>query len=57
MKSATQFGKLLGSVGLVGGMFYAIKGNKKTQVIAMYGILFGLGGFLIGNAINKFYEA
>jgi len=46
----------LATVGLVGGMFYAMKLNKCSVCIASYGALFGIGGFLLGNAISKFYE-
>lgn len=51
-----KIANLLGTVGLVGGMFYAMKQNKKFVGVATYGILFGVGGYLLGNALNKFYE-
>ena len=52
----TKFGNTLGSVGLVGGMLYAMKNNKDTKGIVIYGLLFGIGGLLIGNSLTKFYE-
>jgi hypothetical protein len=55
MKS-NKISTTLGTIGLVGGMFYAFKQNKGVVGYASYGLLFGLGGFLIGNALVKFYE-
>lgn len=52
----TKFGSVLGSVGLIGGMFYAMKKRKDFKGLAMYGILFGIGGLLAGNALARFYE-
>jgi hypothetical protein len=52
----TQIGSTLGTIGIVGGMFYAMKNNKGFMGYATFGLLFGLGGLLIGNALEKFYE-
>jgi hypothetical protein len=52
----TRIGSILGSVGVVYGIYNGIKTNKKLVELATYSILFGLGGVIIGNAIDKFYS-
>jgi hypothetical protein len=55
--NASQTSKLLGTIGIISGMGYAIKHDKGTKGILIYGALFGIGGFLLGNALSKFYES
>ena len=52
----SKFGTTLGTIGALGGIFYAMKNNKKLGVTALYAIGFAFGGVLLGNAITKFYE-
>lgn len=55
MKS-TKIGNLLGSGAVLGGVFYAISKGKDFKGILLYGTIFGVGGYLLGNSISKFYE-
>jgi hypothetical protein len=52
MLKSSNIGTLLGAIGLIGGAMYAIKGGKN---IAVFTIGFGVGGYLLGNAVSKFY--
>lgn len=52
----SKIGNLLGSVGVVGGIVFAMKKDKKLGVTALYAVGFGLVGLLIGNSINNFYK-
>ena len=52
----SRLGGILGSVGVVYGIFNGIKAKRKFAELATYSILFGLGGVIIGNAIDKFYS-
>ena len=52
----SKFGNTLGAVGVLGGIFYAMKKNKGTGATALYALGFGIAGLFIGNAITKFYE-
>jgi hypothetical protein len=55
MKSS-KIGNLIGTGAVLGGVFYAISKGKDFKGIALYGALFGIGGYLLGNSISKFYE-
>ena len=55
MLKSSNIGTLLGAIGLIGGAMYAIKGGKSVQNIAVFTIGFGVGGYLLGNAVSKFY--
>lgn len=52
----SKFGSTLATIGFVGGMFYAMKKGKGFVGYATFGILFGVSGMLLGNALEKFYE-
>jgi hypothetical protein len=52
----SKFGNTLGTFGALGGIFYAMKGNKNLGVTALYAVGFGFAGLLLGNSITKFYE-
>jgi hypothetical protein len=52
----SKFGNTLGAVGALGGIFYAMKGNKNIGATALYTIGFAFAGILLGNSITKFYE-
>lgn len=52
----TTFGNLVGSAGVLGGIFYAISKQKDYKGIIFYGALFGIGGYFLGNSISKFYK-
>lgn len=56
MKQPSKFGGVLGTAGVLGGIFFAMKQNKKLGTTAIYALAFGIGGLLIGNAVTKFYE-
>lgn len=56
MKQTSKLGGVLGTVGVLSGIFVAMKQNKKLGATALYAIAFGVGGLLIGNSITKFYE-
>lgn len=53
MKNQNNLGNILGTVGLVGGIFYAMKGRKSLLVTTLFGLGFGIGGMFIGNNLNK----
>jgi len=52
----SKLGNIAGTLGLIGGIMYAMKKNKNLGQTSLYAIGFGLGGMLLGNAISKFYE-
>lgn len=52
MKS-TQLGNLLGTAGVIYGIYYGIEKNKKLGEFILYTAIFGIGGAFIGNAISK----
>jgi len=52
----SKFGNVLGTAGVLGGIFFAMKNNKKLGATAIYALGFGIAGILIGNSITKFYE-
>ena len=49
----TNLGTTLGTAGVLGGIFYAIKQNKSFGVLALYAVGFGLAGMFIGNTLKK----
>ena len=52
----TKLGSLLFTIGLVGGGLYGAKKGKPAMTIGLFAIGFGVGGYLLGNSISKFYE-
>ena len=52
----SKIGNMFGTVGLLGGIFYAMKKDKNLGTTALFALGFGLGGMLLGNAFSKFYE-
>jgi xanthosine utilization system XapX-like protein len=50
----SKFGNTLGSIGLLGGIFYAMGKQKSLGQTAIYALLFGVGGIIIGNSITIF---
>ncbi len=56
MKNNSKLGGVLSTVGVLGGIYVAMKGNKKLGQTALYAVGFGLAGLLLGNAVSKFYE-
>jgi hypothetical protein len=56
MKNNSKFGGVLSTVGVLGGIYLAMKQNKKLGQTALYAVGFGVAGLLLGNAISKFYE-
>jgi hypothetical protein len=52
----SQFGNLLGTIGIAYGIFNGMKKNQKIGEIAIYSVLFGVAGVLVGNSVSKFYE-
>lgn len=46
----------LGTIGVVYGLYFAMKNNKQIGETALYAIGFGLVGALVGNAIKNSYE-
>ncbi len=56
MTKSTKLGSLVGTAGIIGGIFYATKNNKTLPQTAMIAVGLGIVGVLIGNAVTKFYE-
>ena len=56
MKENSKLGGVLSTVGVLSGIFYAMKNNKGLTQTAVYAVGFGIGGLLLGNSINKFYS-
>ena len=56
MLDKSKFGNLLGTVGVFGGIFYAMNRKEKLGTTALYALGLGAAGYFIGNAITKFYE-
>jgi hypothetical protein len=52
----SKLGNIAGTIGLLGGIMYAMKKNKGLGATSLYALGFGIGGLLLGNAITKFYE-
>jgi hypothetical protein len=52
----SKLGKLMLTVGLVGGAFYGYKSGKKPTTIALLAAGGAIAGLLIGNAVTNFYE-
>jgi hypothetical protein len=52
----SKFGGALGTIGVLGGVFYAMKKDKSFAMTGAYAIGFGILGLILGNSITKFYE-
>jgi xanthosine utilization system XapX-like protein len=52
----SKLANLMGSGGLLFGLFYAMKKNKGLAITSVYALGFGLVGMVVGNQISKFYE-
>jgi hypothetical protein len=48
-----KYANAFATIGLVGGILYAMKKNKGLGLTALYGIGLGLAGMFIGNQIQK----
>jgi hypothetical protein len=51
-----KLGNLVASAGVLGGIFYGIGKQKDFGTILVYGALFGIGGYMLGNSVQRFYE-
>jgi cell division protein FtsW (lipid II flippase) len=51
-----KLGNLVASAGVLGVIFYGIGKQKDFGTILLYGALFGVGGYLLGNSVQRFYE-
>lgn len=56
MFEKSKTGTLFSTIGILSGLIYASKRNKKTSETLLYALGFGAAGYFLGNAINKFYE-
>lgn len=52
----SKFGNVVGTLGVIGGVFYGMKKNKNMGTTALYAIGFGVLGLWLGNSVSKFYE-
>ena len=52
----SKLGTSFGSIGLLVGLFYAMKERKGVAVTGLYALGFGAVGLIIGNQVTKFYE-
>ena len=52
----SKLGSLFFTIGLIGGGLYGAKKGKPTMTIGLLAITFGVGGYLLGNSISKFYQ-
>jgi hypothetical protein len=55
MKETNPLGNLFGAIALVGTGFYLAKKSKPTSTILLGALGGGIGGYIIGLAIYKFY--
>ena len=56
MLQKSNLGSLFATVGLIGGIWYSVKHKKDIKIIALIAVAAGLGGYVAGNAISKFYQ-
>jgi hypothetical protein len=56
MGRSSKLGNALSSFGIAGGLLYGISKGKTPIQVGIWAIALGLSGYLIGNAITKFYE-
>ena len=56
MLSQSKLGNLILAIGVVGGGIYAAKRGKPAMTIGVIALVSGVGGFILGNALTKFYE-
>lgn len=56
MLQKSNLGSLFATAGLIGGIFYSVKQKKDIKIIALIAVAAGLGGYVAGNAISKFYQ-
>lgn len=56
MLKQSKLGNLFLAIGVVGGGIYAAKRGKPAMTIAIIALVSGVGGFIVGNALTKFYE-
>lgn len=52
----TKAGNLFGTIGVLGGIAYGIKNKKSNMQTAVWALVFGVTGLLIGNATTNFFE-
>ncbi len=48
-------GNLLGTIGLIGSAYYLVKKEKPVFTIIIGSLAGGVAGYLLGNAVYKFY--
>jgi len=56
LTTPSKLGNLMFAVGLLSGGVYASKRGKPALTIGLFALGFGLGGFLLGNAVTNFYS-
>jgi hypothetical protein len=56
MLKQSKLGNLFLAVGVVSGGIYAAKRGKPAMTIGLIALAAGFGGFIVGNALTKFYE-
>jgi len=56
MFEQSKFGNILGAIAFVGGIIRTQKKGESVEKVLVTGAVFGLCGYLLGNAITKFYE-
>lgn len=56
MNNVSNIGRLTGTIGAVGGIFYGMKKSSSFGGTAMYALLFGVVGVVVGQSISKFYQ-
>jgi hypothetical protein len=47
-----NLGKSLATVGVLGGIVFAMKKNQGVGMTIVYALAFGLGGMYLGNAVE-----
>lgn len=52
----TKLGTTIGTLALVYGVYYGTKNKKGFGGTALFAVIFGIGGVIVGNAISKFIK-
>ena len=56
LTKSTQLGNVFFAVGLLAGGISAAKKGKPTLTIGLFALGYGVGGYILGNAITNFYN-
>ena len=56
MFQQSKLGNIIGAVGFVGGILHMQKKGEPASKVVVAGAVLGICGYLLGNAITKFYE-